>query len=143
MDFEEVKVRMTGFIRDTGIAPSDIAIGAGVALMYHGLRESAIDIDISVSIEAFEALRKEKGVEEGVMIVPWDDVIDVHVRENMVGESIPTMWGCFYNLSELIEQKVKLLLLRTRSAEKHAQDAVDLRAINVKLREMAKLHLVE
>ena len=143
MDFEEVKVRMTGFIRDTGIAPSDIAIGAGVALMYHGLRESAIDIDISVSIEAFEALRKEKGVEEGVMIVPWDDVIDVHVRENMVGESIPTIWGCFYNLSELIEQKVKLLLLRTRSTEKHAQDAVDLRAINVKLREMAKLHLVE
>ena len=143
MDFEEVKVRMTSFIRDTGIAPSEIAIGAGVALMYHGLRGSAKDIDISVSIEAFEALRKKKRVEEGAMIVSWDDVIDVHVREDNVGESIPTIWGCFYNLNELIEQKVKLLLLKTRSVEKHAQDAADLRAINVKLREMAKLHLVE
>jgi len=133
MHLEEVKSRMLQFYKETKLNPWEVAIGAGAALLYHGLREEANDIDISIPKKRFEKYRDQGNFPKDSYVVPYDEAIDLHVRENMVG-SVQTIWGSFYSLEEIIDQKETLLKLPHRSPEKKAQDKKDIEAAKKKLK---------
>jgi hypothetical protein len=53
MNRQELRIKFSAFVRDANIDPSQIWIGAGGALLLHGLREATSDIDAGCTLSTY------------------------------------------------------------------------------------------
>lgn len=63
MNLDELKEELRNTSSITGIPCKHFGIGAGGAMMFHGLRDYATDVDVSVPSALFENLRSKFPVE--------------------------------------------------------------------------------
>lgn len=85
MNKSEMMARYFAFLKQEGLEACQVTVGAGGAMIMHGLREETHDIDIDVPDDVFAAMRTrglpEKEIRPGVYLVVYDDFIDLHRKE--------------------------------------------------------------
>lgn len=85
MNKSEMMVRYFAFLKQEGLEACQVTVGAGGAMIMHGLREETHDIDIDVPDDVFAAMRMrslpEKDIRPGVYLVSYNEVIDLHRKE--------------------------------------------------------------
>lgn len=113
------------------IPKRNMVLSAGAALVLLDIRESTLDLDISVNLRIFVALRgkyPEFPIGGGSTLLRIDDVSDFHIHNP--NTSVFVKDGLtVYHPKELIAQKKYLLTLPNRSEEKLAQDRKDLEGL--------------
>lgn len=134
MELNAIKEALLAFYTETGVRPQDAAIGSGAALVYHKLRESTSDIDISVPRKIFSRLCYLKGLPEDSTKLMWNDQIELHIWTDDITASIPTIWGCFYDYAEILMQKTQLIARKERSQLKIVQDFIDIENLNSRIK---------
>ena len=85
MNKAEMMRHYFAFLESEGLQACDVTIGAGGAMIMHGLRDETRDIDIDVPDAVFAAMRTrglfEKEIRPGVYLVSYNEVIDLHRKE--------------------------------------------------------------
>lgn len=134
MELNAIKEALLAFYTETGVKPQDAAIGSGAALVYHKLRESTSDIDVSIPRKVLSQLCYLRGLPEDSVKLMWNDRIELHVWTDDITASIPTIWGCFYDYAEILTQKTQLITRTERSQSKIVQDLLDIENLNSRIK---------
>lgn len=91
LDKSMLKLAYNAFLDEFGLVPSDVLVGAGGALIMHGLRATTQDIDVEVdkgifnSFVSFDEFSESEfvrpdGTSVRVLTHPEHPLVDVHIR---------------------------------------------------------------
>jgi hypothetical protein len=126
MNRRDVIREYNAFLRTLKLRPSEVTLGAGGALLMHGLRTTTKDMDISIEGKLFNTLATDvKSYKPhyfgAVKVLSFNNCIDLHERihypETTVIDGV-----CCYSLVELLKQKTQL------NRDKDQVDIVNIRA---------------
>lgn len=101
-------------------------VGAGGHLVMLGLRDTTDDIDVSVDEKTFWRLVNEnllpvKEIEDGILLAPLTEDIDIHVKDGVLAENIIEEVQC-------CTEEDTLLLKQTLNRCKDQKDIAKLKA---------------
>ena len=86
MNRAEMLEQYFSFLKKEGLKAEDVTIGAGGAMIMHGLREETRDIDTDIPDDVFAEIRTrglpEKEIRSGVFVISYNEVIDLHRKED-------------------------------------------------------------
>lgn len=86
MNRVEMLEQYFSFLKKEGLKAEDVTIGAGGAMIMHGLREETRDIDTDIPDDVFAEIRTrglpEKEIRPGVFVISYNEVIDLHRKED-------------------------------------------------------------
>lgn len=147
MNYQEMLVKLRSVAATINVAPEDLVIGAGAAMLLMGLRETCGDIDIDVEPAIFERLSQLYPIETkpgGIEVIRVDPFVEIHKRlkSRTVVPLTITDAGVRFNVtristSELILQKKWLMNAPWRSEQKRKKDKEDLDVITTWWRKIA------
>jgi hypothetical protein len=109
-------------VKDLGIKPRDMVVGAGGACVLHNVREQTEDIDVAVSEELFYKLLNSgeykshyftSGTSK-VTVLEYNNVIDIHLRENGIQSTVVDGVNC-YTVEQVLKQKLTLNRLKDQA----------------------------
>ena len=85
MNRAEMLEQYFAFLEKENLEAKDVTIGAGGAMIMHGLRQETRDIDTDITDEVFAEIRRrglpEKEIRPGVFVISYNEVIDLHRKE--------------------------------------------------------------
>lgn len=120
-------------VEQLGLENKQVVIEAGGALVALGIRDNTNDLDLSIPLKRFEALRLE-----GYPISKFDDVevlhyaegVDLHIYTGDWTKTFTTFDGIVLpSIDEQIQLKRRLTRSPERSVEKKSADEADIRSL--------------
>lgn len=130
MNREEVIAWYQWFLARECIEPHDAVLGFGAALVYHGLRETTNDLDISLHPEEYEDTVEYhylpiRNLTDGIsmQLAQYSPNIDIHGDGTAGGVMMPEGF-MVDSLEKILEQKLQL---------NRAKDQADIAAIKAVL----------
>lgn len=110
-----------------GLEPEQFVLGAGGALVMHGIRQHTRDMDMGVDVEVYQELldsgEHPTRLYDDCVIIEWNDVLDLHPLTT--GETVMIDGVCCYSLARVFVQKLAL------GRDKDQADITALRALLV------------
>lgn len=102
-------------VRELGINPADMLVGAGGACVLYGVREQTQDIDADVPDALFDKLLKTNKYKlsyfqmgsVSVEVLEYNEVIDLHRRSAYTQSSVVEGVHC-YSVQQVLQQKLRL-----------------------------------
>lgn len=108
MDKKMLVSNYNAFLKREKLEPTEVIVGAGGALLMHGLRKETNDIDVGVTKKVFDTFNHLPSHLFGTTLVLecQDLLIDIHEHDDMSGVLIDGVY--VYTLERLLKFKLKL-----------------------------------
>lgn len=111
MNKEQILIEYNKFLDRFKLKPEEFILGAGGALLFHGLRETTDDMDTAISNGLFDELLSTKKYKLHYFgeteILAYNKHIDLH-RLLFKPDTVIIDGVCCYSLEELLRQKQSL-----------------------------------
>jgi hypothetical protein len=111
MNKQDIIQQYVYFIKAYLLDPSDFILGAGGAMVMHGLRKTTDDMDMTIPQNLFDELastgRYKMSKFDDIDVIQWNTCIDLHKHTDDVDTCIIN-GVCCWTLQELLRFKLKL-----------------------------------
>lgn len=105
-------------IKELGIEPRDMVVGAGAACVLHGVREQTQDIDVAVADKLFDELLSTKQYTvrhfQTDEVLEYNSIIDIHRLSANIQINVIEGIHC-YSVEQVLKQKQQLNRLKDQA----------------------------